>query len=172
MRHAIGKDAAMRSLCKNIPSFLALLGVLLLSVSPLRAQPQSHIEVQVRPLSAAVAAIPPGRGSSSMRRAADDMWERAQDGEAYVVQIEISNPTDRAYLLKANKVTLRTESGERARPLATNEDSPTPVLTDQTIAPGVTVQGYLSFPPGTYTGARGFLVEEQTKANEGFSVDF
>ena len=148
------------------------LGVFALSAAPLQAQPQSHIEVQVRPLTATVVAIPQGRGSSSMRRAADDMWARAQDSEAYIVQVEINNPTNRAYLVKANKVTLRTESGERARPLEANEDSPTPILTDQTIAPGAKVQGYLSFPPGTYTGARGFLIEEQTQANEGFSVDF
>ena len=162
---------------------LVFLGVYVLSVFPeslLRAQPQ-NVDVQVRPLTAIapVIAVPPGRGSSAirrttddMRRAADDRWERARDSENFVVEVKINNGTDRAYLLKANKVSLRAESGERVRPLEANEDSPTPVLTDQTIAPGAEVRGYLSFPPGSYTGARGFLIEEQTQANEGFSVDF
>ena len=162
---------------------LVFLGVYVLSVFPeslLRAQPQ-NVDVQVRPLTAIapVIAVPPGRGSSAirrttddMRRAADDRWERARDSENFVVEVKINNGTDRAYLLKANKVSLRAESGERVRPLEASEDGPTPVLTDQTIAPGAEVRGYLSFPPGSYTGARGFLIEEQTQANEGFSVDF
>ena len=154
-----------------------------LSVFPeafLQAQPQ-NMEVQVRPLNAIAPEIvvPPGRGSSAMRRttddmrrAADDRWERARDSENFVVEVKIHNGTDRAYLIKANKVSLRAESGERVRPLEASEDSPTPVLTDQTIAPGAEVRGYLSFPPGSYTGARGFLIEERTQANEGFSIDF
>ena len=162
---------------------LVILGVCVLSVFPeslLRAQPQ-NVEVQVRPLNAIapVIAVPPGRGSSAirrttddMRRAADDRWERARDSENFVVEVKINNGTDRAYLIKANKVSLRAESGERVRPLEASEESPTPVLTDQTIAPGAEVRGYLSFPPGSYTGARGFLIEERTQANEGFSVDF
>ena len=159
------------------------LGACVLSVFPesfLRAQPQ-NVEVQVRPLNAIapVIAVPPGRGSSAMRRttddmrrAADDRWERARDSENFVVEVKIHNGTDRAYLIKANKVSLRAESGERVRPLEANEDSPTPVLTDQTIAPGAEIRGYLSFPPGSYTGARGFLIEERTQANAGFSIDF
>ncbi len=162
---------------------LIVLGVCVLSVfpeSPLQAQPQ-NVEVQVRPLNAIAPEIvvPPGRGSSAMRRttddmrrAADDRWERARDSENFVVEVKIHNGTDRAYLIKANKVSLRAESGERVRPLEESEESPTPVLTDQTIAPGAEVRGYLSFPPGSYTGARGFLIEEGTQANEGFSIDF
>ena len=164
-------------------SGLFFLGVCVLSVfleSLLQAQPQ-NVEVQVRPLNAIAPeiAVPPGRGSSAMRRttddmrrAADDRWERARDSENFVVEVKINNGTDRAYLIKANKVSLRTESGERVRPLEANEDSPTPVLTDQTIAPGAEIRGYLSFPPGSYTGARGFLIEERTQANAGFSIDF
>jgi hypothetical protein len=164
-------------------SCLIFLGVSVLSVFPeslLQAQPL-NVDVQVQPLTAIapVIAVPPGRGSSAirrttddMRRAADDRWERARDSENFVVEVKITNGTDRAYLIKANKVSLRAESGERVRPLEANEESPTPVLTDQTIAPGAEIRGYLSFPPGSYTGARGFLVEERTQANEGFSVDF
>ncbi len=155
---------------------LIVLGAGVLSVfseSLLRAQPQ-NVDVQVRPLTAIapVIAVPPGRGSSALRRTADDMWERARDSENFVVEVKIHNGTDRAYLIKANKVSLRAESGERVRPLEAGEDGPTPVLTDQTIAPGAEVRGYLSFPPGAYTGARGFLIEERTRANEGFSIDF
>ena len=162
---------------------LIVLGGCVLSVFPeafLQAQPQ-NVEVQVRPLNAIAPEIvvPPGRGSSAMRRTTDDMrravddrWERARDSENFVVEVKIHNGTDRAYLIKANKVSLRAESGERVRPLEASEDSPTPVLTDQTIAPGAEVRGYLSFPPGSYTGARGFLIEEHTQANAGFSIDF
>ena len=160
-----------------------VLGACVLSVFPesfLQAQPQ-NVDVQVRPLNAIapVITVPPGRGSSAMRRTADDTrrtaddrWERARDSEKFVVEVKIHNGTDRAYLLKANKVSLRAESGERVRPLEASEESPTPVLTDQTIVPGAEIRGYLSFPPGSYTGARGFLIEERTQANEGFSIDF
>ncbi len=130
--------------------------------------------------------VPPGRGASAGRRATDNRWERVQesaasvnerwerirDSENFVIEVKIYNKTDRAYLLKANTVSLRAESGERVRPLEAGEESPTPVLTDQTITPGAEVRGYLSFPPGAYTGARGFLIEERTQANEGFSIDF
>ena len=61
-----------------------------------------------------------------MRRTEDDRWERARDSENFVVEVKITNGTDRAYLLKAHKVSLRAESGERVRPLETSEDSPTP----------------------------------------------
>ena len=164
-------------------SCLIVLGACVLSVFPeslLQAQPQ-NVDVHVRPLNARAPEImvPPGRGSSAMRRTVDDTrrtvddrWERARDSENFVVEVKIHNGTDRAYLIKANKVSLRAESGERVRPLETSEESPTPVLTDQTIAPGAEIRGYLSFPPGSYTGARGFLIEERTQANEGFSIDF
>ena len=172
------------SLTRCVRRFLLIvLGTCIVSVFPaslLQAQPQ-NVEVQVRPLNAIAPEIvvPPGRGSfamrrttDDMRRAADDRWERARDSENFVVEVKIHNGTDRAYLIKANRVSLRAESGERVRPLESSEDSPTPVLTDQTIAPGAEVRGYLSFPPGSYTGARGFLIEERTQANEGFSIDF
>ncbi len=164
-------------------SLLLVLGACVLSVFPeslLQAQPQ-NVEVQVRPLNAIAPEIvvPPGRGSSAMRRTTDDMrrsaedrWERARDSENFVVEVKIHNGTERAYLIKADKVSLRAESGERVKPLEAGEDGPTPVLTDQTIAPGAEIRGYLSFPPGSYTGARGFLIEERTQANAGFSIDF
>ena len=114
---------------------LIALGGCILSIFPeafLQAQPQ-NVEIQVRPLNAIapVIAVPPGRGSSAMRRttddmrrAADDRWERARDSENFVVEVKINNGTDRAYLIKANRVSLRTESGERVRPLEASEDSP------------------------------------------------
>ncbi len=102
----------------------------------------------------------------------ETIWERVRDNGVFIVEVEISNATAHAYTLKADKVTLRAISGERVKPLEASNDTPTPVLTSQTIAPGANVRGYLSYPPGSYTGARGFLIQEQTQSNEGFSVNF
>lgn len=132
----------------------------------------ARIEVAVRPLIAAAVVVPPGRGSSTARRTADDAWERARESETFVVEVTVTNATPRAYRLKVAAISLRTDSGERVKPLDPTEDSPQPVLTDQTLAPGARVQGYLAYPLGTYTGAAGYVIEEPTQANEGFSVQF
>ena len=148
--------------------------------SPIQAE-QGRLEVKVRPLTAAVIAVPQGRESplrgkeSPLRRSSESMetmWERVRDNGAFIVEVEISNATAHAYTLKTDKVTLRAASGERVKPLEAGDDTPTPVLTSQTIAPGANVRGYLSYPPGSYTGARGFLIQEHTHSNEGFSVNF
>lgn len=102
----------------------------------------------------------------------DDLWERTRETEAFVVEVTITNPTSRAYRLKVAAVNLRTEAGERVKPLDSTEDVPRPVLADQTVEAGSTVRGYVAYPPGTYTGAAGYLIEEATQANEGFSVEF
>ena len=102
----------------------------------------------------------------------DDLWERTRETEAFVVEVTITNPTSRAYRLKVAAVNLRTEAGERVKPLDSAEDVPHPVLADQTVEAGSTVRGYVAYPPGTYTGAAGYLIEEATQANEGFSVEF
>ena len=141
--------------------------------SPVQAE-QGRLEVKVRPLTATVIAVPQGR-ESSLRRSSESMetmWERVRDNGVFIVEGEISNATAHAYTLKADKVTLQAASGERVKPLEASDDTPTPVLISQTIAPGANVRGYLSYPPGSYTGARGFLIQEQTQSNEGFSVNF
>lgn len=142
---------------------------LLVQTALVTAQPE-RIEVAVRPLTAAPIALPPGRGSA--RRAMDDMWERARDTETFVVEVTITNPTQRAYRLKVAAINLRTETGERVKPLDAAEDAPQPILTDQTVEAGARVRGYVAYPPGTYTGAAGYLIEAATQANEGFSVGF
>ena len=153
--------------------FLLVSHMFFFSTSPIQAE-QGRLEVKVRPLTAAVIAVPQGR-ESPLRRSSESMetmWERVRDNGAFLVEVEISNATAHAYTLKADKVTLRTASGERVKPLEASDDTPTPMLTSQTIAPGANVRGYLSYPPGSYTGARGFLIQEQTRSNEGFSVNF
>ena len=150
----------------------ATAGVLIcLLVQPVfvMAQPD-WIEVAVRPLSAAPIALPPGRGSA--RRDMDNLWERTRETEAFVVEVTITNPTPRAYRLKVAAINLRTEAGERIKPLDSAEDVPQPVLADQTVEAGAQVRGYVAYPPGTYTGAAGYLIEEGMQANEGFSVRF
>ncbi len=154
--------------------------VFFLLTSPIQAE-QGRLEVKVRPLTASVIAVPQGREpplrgrEPPLRRSSENMetiWERVRDNGVFIVEVEISNATAHAYTLKADKVTLRAASGERVKPLVASDDTPTPVLTSRTIAPGTSVRGYLSYPPGSYTGARGFLIQEQTQANEGFSVNF
>lgn len=145
-----------------------LLG-LLVQTAPVTAQPE-RIEVAVRPLTAAPIALPPGRGSA--RRDMGNMWERARDTETFVVEVTITNPTPRAYRLKVAAISLRTETGERVKPLDAAEDVPQPILTDQTVEAGAQVRGYVAYPPGTYTGAAGYLIEAATQANEGFSIRF
>lgn len=145
-----------------------LLG-LLVQTALVTAQPD-RIEVAVRPLSAAPIALQPGRGSA--RRDMDDLWERVRETEAFVVEVTITNSTPRAYRLKVAAINLRTGAGERVRPIDSAEHVPQPVLTDQTVKAGSTARGYVSYPPGTYAGAAGYLIEEATQANEGFSVKF
>ena len=167
--------------------FLFVSSMFFLPTSPLQAE-QGRLEVKVRPLTASVIAVPQGRESplrgresprqgreSPPRRSSEStetIWERVRDNGAFIVEVEISNATAHAYTLKADKVTLRAASGERVKPLEASDDTPTPVLISQTIVPGANVRGYLSYPPGSYTGARGFLIQEQTQSNEGFSVNF
>jgi hypothetical protein len=89
------------------------------------------------------------------------------------VQIEITNPTKRSYQVEADQVVLLTGSGRRVKPLTTSDKAfPAPAFTSKTIAPQSGAKGYLYFPPGTYTGARGALVEEQSQEREGFEVQF
>lgn len=89
------------------------------------------------------------------------------------VQIEITNPTKRSYQVEADQVVLLTASGQRVKPLSENGKTfPAPAFTSKTVAPKSGAKGYLYFPPGTYKGARGALVEEQSQEREGFEVQF
>lgn len=89
------------------------------------------------------------------------------------VQIEITNPTKRSYQVEADQVVLLTASGQRVKSLSENGKTfPAPAFTSKIVAPKSGVKGYLYFPPGTYKGARGALVEEQTQEREGFEVQF
>ena len=89
------------------------------------------------------------------------------------VQIEITNPTKRSYQVEADQVVLLTTSGQRVKPLSENGRTfPTPAFTSKTVAPKSGAKGYLYFPLGTYKGARGALVEEQSQEREGFEVQF
>jgi hypothetical protein len=89
------------------------------------------------------------------------------------VQVEIANPTKRTYQLDTDKIMLVNISGERAKPLVEKDKAfPVHALENQSVAPGAKVTGYLYYPTGTYTGARGSLVEEKSQEREGFEVPF
>ncbi len=89
------------------------------------------------------------------------------------VQIEITNPTARSYQVEADQIALLTTSGQRVKPLGEKGGPfPAPALTSQMVAPKSGVKGYLYFPPGTYTGGRGSLVEKESQESEGFAVQF
>ncbi|MGE0821098.1 MAG: hypothetical protein AB7G75_23515 [Candidatus Binatia bacterium] len=89
------------------------------------------------------------------------------------VLVEIANRTKRAYVFEIEQVMLLSAAGKRVKPAAAKADSvPAPSLINQTIAPGTSVKGYLYYPAGTYTGARGTLTEEQSHEREGFDVQF
>jgi hypothetical protein len=89
------------------------------------------------------------------------------------VRVEITNPTKRSYQLDPEKIMLVSLSGERVKPLPDKDNTfPVHALTNQSIAPGAQVKGYLYYPLGTYTGARGALVEEKSQEREGFEAPF
>lgn len=89
------------------------------------------------------------------------------------VQVEITNLTRRSYQLDPEKIMLVSLTGDRVKPLP-EKDPPFPVhaLTNQSVAPGAKVKGYLYYQLGSYTGARGALIEEKSQEREGFEVPF
>jgi hypothetical protein len=116
-----------------------------------------QIRVTMRPLSKADAQVALGADMTTL----------------VAVQIEIINPTKRTYQLDTAKIMLVNISGERARPLLEKDKSfPVHALENQSVAPGAQVKGYLYYPMGTYTGARGTLIEEKSQEREGFEVPF
>jgi hypothetical protein len=98
----------------------------------------------------------------------------AKDLGVLPLKVNIANPTALTYVLETERIVLLEEaSGKRIKPLSAEEASlPTPPLTDRQIGPGASIQGYLYYPSGTYTGARGSMAEQQSQEREGFSVDF
>lgn len=93
--------------------------------------------------------------------------------QMFPVRVEIFNTTERAYALEADQIMLLTPSGERVKPLGESSNAfPARALTSQTLAPGANVKGYLYYPPGSYTGAQGFLVEGESREREGFAIQF
>ena len=96
------------------------------------------------------------------------------ESEKYVpVQVEIANRTKRSYQLETEQVMLMSSAGGRVKPLAEKNDAfPAHALTNQTLAPGTSIKGYLYYPPGSYTGARGSFTEAQSQEREGFDVKF
>jgi hypothetical protein len=91
----------------------------------------------------------------------------------FPVRVEVSNTTNRTYVLDAEQMMLRTSSGDRVKPLSEgNGTFPARALTSQTVAPGTNIKAYLYYPPGSYTGARGSIVEKESQEREGFDVQF
>lgn len=89
------------------------------------------------------------------------------------VQVEIANPTKRSYQLDTEKIMLVSIGGDRIKPLPEKDTAfPVRALTNQSVAPGGQIKGYLYYPLGTYTGARGALIEEKSQEREGFEVPF
>ena len=158
-----------------LADFLGLLLGLALVFIVWRSEPAlaQQLQVDVRPLTSTVDTPAYSRGSSLRRTPDIRPNPRRGDSDVFVVEVEISNNSDRVYVLETDKIALRSETGARVKPLAEEDtESPAPRLTSQTVAPGTSVTGYLGFPPGTYTGAAGYLIEQQSQAREGFSVHF
>jgi len=89
------------------------------------------------------------------------------------VQVEIANRTKRAYQFEVEQVMLMSSKGGRVKPLAEVKGGfPAQALASQTIAPGTSVKGYLYYPSGSYSGARGSFTEEKSHEREGFDVKF
>jgi len=100
-----------------------------------------------------------------------ELWAAVQ--AVFPVRIGAVNTTDRTYVLEADQIMLVTPAGEQIAPLVENGGTfPVPALLDQTLIPGAQITGYLYYSAGSYTGARGFLVEKESKEREGFSVQF
>ena len=89
------------------------------------------------------------------------------------IRITVFNSTTSTYRLEADKIVLLSDSGERVKPMKDSDQTlPGPDLSDQTLTPGAYVEGYLFYPPGAYTGARGSFMEHDNKEREGFSIQF
>jgi hypothetical protein len=122
-----------------------------------RAASEDQLQVVMHPLSKSDAKAALGSEITSM----------------LTVQVEIANPTKRSYQLDPEKILLVSIGGERIKPILEKDNAfPVHALTNQSVAPGGQVKGYLYYPLGTYTGARGALVEEKSQEREGFEVPF
>ncbi len=120
-------------------------------------QPQNQMQVVMKPLVASEAQFEFGT---------DIM-------EVFPVRVEISNTTKLTYVLEAERIMLLTPSGDRVKPVSpANDQLSAQAITSQTLAPGTNVKGYLYYPLGSYTGARGSITEEKSQEREGFAIQF
>ncbi len=120
--------------------------------------PQGQMQVKLQPLTGFDTTVEFGQDLSSV----------------LPVRVEILNTTTRWYTLEVERLYLLTAQGVRVPPMSGVSHSvyPKPPLDAQMIAPGATLKGYLYYPPGSYTGARGTLLEEESQEREGFEVQF
>jgi hypothetical protein len=122
-----------------------------------------------------IAYVPPGQTRVTMKplRGKDAIVEfGAEVTSVLPVRVEITNTTTRAYTYDTETVVLLTTEGKAVKPLTANTTAlPKPALSSQQLAPGASVKGYLYYPPGSYTGARGALIDEEQE-QEGFEVRF
>lgn len=99
------------------------------------------------------------------------------------VSVRISNRSTQVYGFRLKDVVLRTENGERGKPLdiksLSAQVSPADAdilkqktLTDRDIQPGETMTGFLLFPFKAYTRARVVLIDRASDEPEGFSIEF
>ncbi len=124
---------------------------------PASAPPPDQVQVVIRPLPQSEAPWQPSAGAASV----------------FPVRVEIFNTTSHTYLLNTKKIVLLTSSGERVQPISPSQkELLAHMLSSQTLPPETTVRGYLYYPSGSYTGARGFVVEKDSQEREGFAINF
>ncbi len=99
------------------------------------------------------------------------------------VSVRITNHSTRIYGFRIKDVVLKTEDGERAKPLGitgitaklSSGDADTlrqKALADQDIPAGATMTGFLFFPFKPYASARVVLIDRASDEPEGFSIEF
>ena len=90
------------------------------------------------------------------------------------VQVEITNLTKRSYQLDTEKITLVSIAGDRVRPLAEKDHAfPVHALTNQAVAPGAKVKGYLYYQLGVYIlGRAGPWLKRRVKNVKGLKAPF
>ena len=122
-----------------------------------------------------IAYVPPGQTRVTMKplRGKDTIVEFGTEvANVLPVRLEITNATNRTYTCDTETVVLVTPEGKAVKPLSGNATSvPKPALSSQSLAPGASIKGYLYYPPGAYTSARGALVDQEQE-QEGFEVRF
>jgi hypothetical protein len=99
------------------------------------------------------------------------------------VHVLIRNVTPQTYILETSRLQLVTQEGQRRSALAAEEvEALVPdearaavrrnSLSDGTIDPSATLDGYLFFPASTYRRAKVVLTDRESDESEGFSIEF